>query len=71
MALEKTYVRDGRNHIIGSVTGGFDDESQVVRDEDGDILGRTSELFNTTRDKSGSLISNNTPDSGLIIRRKK
>ena len=32
MPLKKEYVRDGRNQIIGSVTSGYADESEVVRD---------------------------------------
>jgi hypothetical protein len=71
MALKKTFVRNGRNQIIASVTSGFDDESSVVRDEDGEIVGRTSERFDTTRGKNGGLVSNNTADPGLLIRRKK
>ena len=42
MPLEKRYIRDGRQRILGSVTSGFSDESSVVRDEDGHMLGRTS-----------------------------
>jgi hypothetical protein len=39
--LKKEIVRDGRNKIIGSVTSGFADDSAVVRDEHGQIVGRT------------------------------
>lgn len=70
MALKKEYIRNGRNQIIGSVTSGFSDESEEVRDEDGDILGRTSGRFETTRDRSGALVSNNSANSGLLIRKK-
>lgn len=71
MSLKKEYVRDGRNQIIGSVTSGFDDTSEVVRDTDNTFLGRTSERFHNTRDDHGSLVSLNTPDPGLLINRKK
>jgi hypothetical protein len=71
MALQKKYVRGGHNEIIGSITEGFSDESKIVRDEDGEIIGRTSERFGNTRDSHGSLISTNTSDGGLLIRRKK
>ena len=71
MSLEKKYIRDGRNRVIGSVTTGFSDESAVVRDEDGDTLGRTSDRFHTTRDAHGNLVSLNTSDPGLLINRKK
>jgi hypothetical protein len=71
MSLKKTYVRDGKRRIIGSVTTGFSDESAVVRDEHGQITGRTSDKFHTTRDDKGGLVSLNTSDPGLLIGRKK
>lgn len=71
MPLKKEYVRDGSNRVIGSVTSGFDDTSEVVRGTDNTFLGHTSELFNTTRDRDGSLTSVNSSDPGLLINRKK
>ena len=71
MPLEKRYIRDGRQRILGSVTSGFSDESSVVRDEDGHKLGRTSDRFDTTRDAHGNLVSIDTSDPGLLINRKK
>jgi hypothetical protein len=70
MPLKKDYIRDGRNHIIGSATSGYGDDCEVVRDSDNRIAGRTSGLFNTTRDRSGNLISINSSDPGLLIRKK-
>lgn len=69
--LKKTYIRDGKNRIIGSVTSGYSDSSEVIRDEHEQILGRTSERFNTVRDANGNLVSINSSDSGLLIGRKK
>ena len=69
--LKKTYVRDGKNRIIGSVTSGYSDTSSVIRDEHEQIAGRTTERFHTTRDSHGNLVSINSPDPGLLIRRKK
>jgi hypothetical protein len=71
MSLKKEYVRDGKRRIIGSVTSGYDDRSAVVRDEQNQIAGRTSERFHTTRDNRGNLVSTNSPDPGLLINRKK
>lgn len=71
MSLTKTYVRDGNRKIIGSVTTGFTGAfDTVVRDESGLYLGRTSERFGTTRDDHGNLVSINTADPGLLIKRK-
>ena len=69
--LRKRYIRDGRNRLIGSITTGYDDTSSVVRDEHDQILGRTSDRFHTTRDKTGNLLSINSSDPGLLIGRKK
>jgi len=71
MSLKKDYVRDGKRRIIGSVTTGFSDTSSIVRDEDSEIVGRTSERFHTTRNEHGSLVSTNSPDPGLLLWRRK
>jgi hypothetical protein len=71
MSLKKDFIRDGKNRIIGSVTSGFDDTTAVVRDENSQITGRTSERFHTTRDGHGNLVSINSSDPGLLINRKK
>jgi hypothetical protein len=39
MSLEKKYIRDGKQRIIGSVTNGFDDATAVIRDEHNKITG--------------------------------
>lgn len=69
--LKKTYIRDGKNRITGSVTSGYSDSSEVIRDEHEQILGRSSERFNTVRDANGNLVSINSSDPGLLIGRKK
>jgi hypothetical protein len=67
MALEKKYIRDGQNKIIGSVTDGYAQDVTIVRDGEGRMLGRTSGLFNTTRRTDGSIVSINSADPGLLI----
>jgi hypothetical protein len=72
MPLEKRYVRDGKNRIIGSVTTGYEGAfDSIVRDEHEQITGRTSERFGTTRDEHGGLVSINSADPGLLIKSKK
>jgi hypothetical protein len=70
--LKKTYVRDGKNRLIGSVTTGFEGSFEaLIRDEHENIIGRSSERFGTTRDGHGNLISVDTADPGLLLNRKK
>jgi hypothetical protein len=69
--LQKEFIRDGKRRIIGSVTSGYSDTSAIVRDEDNEIVGRTSQRFHTTRDEHGNLVSINSSDPGLLIGRKK
>ncbi len=71
MPLTKQYVRDGQRRIIGSVSSGFSDTSAVIRDEDNEIVGRTSQRFHTTRDEHGNLVSINSPDPGLMLGKRK
>jgi len=71
MSLTKRYLRDGKNRIIGSITSGYSDSSSVVRDDHEQIAGRANERFNTVRDAHGNLVSINSSDPGLLIRRKK
>lgn len=68
--LKKDFVRDGTRRIIGSVTTGYSDTSAVVRDEGNRIAGRTSDRLHTTRDGRGKLVSINSADPGLLIRKK-
>ena len=70
MSLHKRYIRDGSRHIIGSVTEGFNDDLSVVRDDNENIIGRTSGKFNTTRDQNGKLISVDSSDPGLVLGRR-
>jgi len=69
--LKKHFIRDGSRKIIGSVTSGYSGgTSDVARDASNQITGRTSEKFQTTRDGQGKLVSTNSADPGLLIRKK-
>jgi hypothetical protein len=70
--LTKTYVRDGKNRIVGSVTTGFGGSFEtLVRDQHETIVGRTSERFGTTRNARGDVVSLDAADPGLLFKRKK
>jgi hypothetical protein len=67
--LKKSYVRDGKHGIIGSVTSGFEGGFEtVVRDAHEETVGRTSGKFQTTRNAQGELISINRADPGLLLK---
>jgi hypothetical protein len=68
--LKKDFIRDGTRRIIGSVTSGYSDTSAVVRNEGNRIIGRTSDRFHTTRDSHRNLLTINSSDPGLLIRKK-
>lgn len=68
--LTKRFVRDGSRKIVGSVTTGYSDTSSVVRDDRNEITGKTNERFGATRDSHDNLVSTNSSDSGLLIRKK-
>lgn len=68
--LKKDFVRDGNRKIIASVTTGFSDTSSVVRNDRDQIAGCTNSRFNTTRDSRDKLVSTNSSDPGLLIRKK-
>jgi len=68
--LKKKYIRDGEGKIIGSVTNGFKGAfDSLVRDEHEQISGWSSNKFHTTRDGRGGLVSRNTADPGLLLKR--
>jgi hypothetical protein len=69
MALEKKYIRDGQRRIIGSVTSGYSDDTEIARDAEGKLLGKANHRFQTTRDARGGLGSIDTPDAGLLFGR--
>jgi hypothetical protein len=67
MPLQKNYVRGANRRILGSVSSGYNDESEVIRDGQNQIVGRTSSRFEITRNENGNIVSPNTSDPGLVI----
>jgi hypothetical protein len=66
--LNKEYVRDGKNQIIGSKTAGFTNSEVVARDAHGQVIGRSNDKYGITRDTSGRIVSNNDSDVDLLFR---
>jgi hypothetical protein len=71
MSLTKTYVRDGNRKIIASITSGFSDETEIVRDGENHVVGKVNHRFENTRDARGNLVSVDTADPGLLIGSRK
>jgi hypothetical protein len=55
--LKKNVIRDGHNRVIDSETTGYPDGASIVRDDEGRLLGKTSEKFHNTRDALGKLVA--------------
>jgi YD repeat-containing protein len=69
MSLKRRFIRGGRNRLIGSVTSGYTDSTEIVRDAEGKLLGKTNRRFSNTTDARGRLVSIDTPDAGLLLGR--
>lgn len=54
---------------INSRTSGMAGGITVARARDGRILGSSSDLFRVTRDKNGSLVSQNTANVDLLFQK--
>lgn len=67
--LKTEFVRDGKNQIIGSITSGFDNGDTIARDRSGHILGHANSTFHNTRDAEGHLVSRNSSDPSLLLRK--
>jgi hypothetical protein len=67
--LKTTYIRDGRNRIIGNSTSGFATGDVVARDRSGKVLGHASQTFNNTRGAMNQIVSINEADAKLLFRK--
>jgi hypothetical protein len=61
-------VRDGQNRIVGTTSTNSNGDT-VARDRSGNILGRSSQTFNNTRGPNDRLVSNNTADARVLLRK--
>jgi hypothetical protein len=61
-------VRDGQNRIVGTTTTNSNGDT-VARDRSGSILGRSSQTFYNTRGPNDRLVSNNTADARVLLRK--
>jgi len=69
MPLTKTYVRNGNRTIIASITSGFSNNTEIVRESTTTSLARSTTTL-ATHGMPGKLVSVDTADPGLLIKRK-
>ena len=68
--LKIAFVRNGTNQIVADTTSDFANGDTVVRDREGRVVGHSNDHFGNTRDNQSNLVSRNSSDPGLLIRRK-
>jgi hypothetical protein len=66
--MKVSTVRDGQGRILGNTTQ-YSNGNTVARNRGGSILGRSSQTFGNTRGPNDRLVSNNTADSRLFVRK--
>jgi len=66
--LKVEYIRDGKNQIVGSKTGGFANGDSVARDRNGRIVGHSNDSFSNTRGADGRITSTNQAEVEPLFR---
>jgi len=59
MVLKTRFVRDHMNRVCGTVTGGYQDGSEVVRNRYGQLIGRVLPQQRITKDTHNRIIAHN------------
>ena len=67
--VKTEYIGDGKNQIKANITTGLATADAVVREGSGRILDHSNSVFNNTRDSQGRLMSRDSDDSGLLLRK--
>lgn len=66
MALKAHFVRDSRNRVCGTVTTGYQDGSEAVRNRNGQLIGRVLKTESITKDTHNRIIAHNA-DFGFFF----
>jgi hypothetical protein len=59
MALKTRFLRDSRNRVCGTVTSGYPDGSEAVRNRNGQLIGHVLNTQNITKDMHNRIIAHN------------
>lgn len=66
MALKTRFIRDARNRVCGTVTSGYPDGTEVVRNRQGQLIGRVLHHQEITKDSHNRIIAHSA-DSGFFF----
>jgi len=64
--LKTRIIRDSKNRVCGTVTSGYQDGSEAVRNSRGALIGHVLSRQNINKDMSNCIISH-TADSGFFF----
>jgi len=59
MALKTRFVRDSRDRVCGTVTSGYPDGSEAVRNRNGQLIGHVLNTQKITKDIHNCIIAHN------------
>lgn len=66
MALKTRFVRDRQNRVCGTVTSGYLDGSEAVRNRHGQLVGRVLHSEELTKDNHNRIVAHNA-DYGFLF----
>jgi len=64
--LKTRIIRDSKNRVCGTVTSGYQDDSEAVRNRSGALIGHVLSRQNINKDMSNGIISH-TADIGFFF----
>jgi len=66
MALKTRFVRDAQNQVCGTITSGYPDGSEAVRNRQGQLIGRVLHHQKIAKDNHNRIIAHSA-DSGFFF----
>jgi hypothetical protein len=66
MALKTRFARDAQNRVCGTITSGYPDGSEAVRNRQGQLIGRVLRHQKIAKDNHNRIIAHSA-DSGFFF----
>ena len=66
MALKTRFVRDAQNRVCGTVTTGYQDNSEIIRNRCGQVIGHVLNNQQISKDTQNRIIAHSA-DSGFFF----